>query len=139
MEKSLKADGQLLASAHFAHKVHARISFLEEDELFDHQKPFAFRYGVNVTIPQTNTRMKSYPVEMIDIRGFEKEFSLENSGFEIMDVGKPVSYEDMHDQKKVRAYFKVLEDLLKLRLGALHVEVFRHAVFGPEISHPFGD
>lgn len=107
----------------------AEIYFLEENHLFESEKPFAFRYKPeDWQVPQTNMTMKPYPVFISDIRGREADFSLEVNGFEIMDVGDDIGYQDFFDPKLVQRYFRKLEQQLKDRLQARHVEVFRHGV-----------
>jgi hypothetical protein len=110
-------------------EISSDIFFLEENELFTAEKPFAFRYSCGENGPsQTNMNMKSHPVVLKNIRGLEPLFSLENNGFEVIDVGNTVSYEEYHDKETVKSYFRILEMLIQKRLSASHVEVFRYGV-----------
>lgn len=105
------------------------IHFLQQNALFDTEKPYAFRYDVSEQgVSQTNMEMQPRPCVLTDIRGFESQFSLGKQGFEIMDVGNDIPYEHFFDEQLIQPYFRSLEKLLQKRLGASRVQVFRHGV-----------
>jgi hypothetical protein len=109
--------------------VRSEIHFLNHDDIFKEEKPFAFRYDVDrEATAQTNMTMKPRGVDLYDFRGREKSFTLEKNGFEVLDVGDQVSYEGFHDKDMVGNYFEILRKLLAARLGARKVEVFRYGV-----------
>ena len=106
------------------------LHFLQPKPLFDTEKPFAFRYDVAAQgIPQTNMELGPHPCTVTNIRGIEDRFTLEQHGFEVIRVGDTIPYEDFHDEVAVGGYFRVLEDVLKKRLGASSVQAFRHGVW----------
>ncbi|KAL8305074.1 hypothetical protein RB598_003022 [Gaeumannomyces tritici] len=110
-------------------KVESEIHFLQRSNLFGTEKPYAFRYHVDAPeVQQTNMTMSPALVTIRNIRGFEHHFSLESTGFEVIDVGETIPYESFFDGAAVELYLRGLERLLKSRLGALHVEVFRYGI-----------
>lgn len=108
--------------------------FLTHNELFMTEKPYAFRFALTdhdipANIPQTNMKMECKENIIIkDIRGHEKQFSLEKTGFEVLSHTSEIAYEDFYNPDKVKIYLHELEALLKDRLKASHVQVFRHGV-----------
>lgn len=116
--------------------VNGEIYFLERNDLFIEEKPYAFRYEVEGNgIPQTNMTMKAFPVEIHGIRGFENCFTLENNGFEVMKLEEEIAYSDFYDTRAVRRYFDVIADMIRVRLQASAVEVFRYGVSLPHSKY----
>jgi hypothetical protein len=74
------------------------------------------------------TMKKRDHIEISDIRGREKSFSLDRHGFEVLLHESKLAYEDFYHPEKVSVYLRELEFLLKSHLNASHVEVFRHGV-----------
>ena len=110
-------------------EISADIYFLQPSHAFETEKPFAFRYDVGEhDIPQTNMEMGPHPCTARNIRGVEGSFTLEKHGFEVVHVGDTIPYDDFHDDESLRGYFRVLEHVLKERLGASSVRAFRHGV-----------
>ena len=116
--------------------VEASIYFLKRDNLHHHEKPYAFRYEINSEeIPQSNMRMeKRDNIPIMDLRDSDHEISLEANGFTVMHLESALQYEDFFDEEKVQTYFRELEYLLVMHLGARSVEVFRHGVLFGELS-----
>jgi hypothetical protein len=113
-------------------EVCSEIYFLKENALFATEKPFAFRYDVgDQEVPQTNMEMQPHPCVLRNMRGAENQFSLEKQGFEVLQLGEIISYECFFDDQAVQPYFRKLEDLVKRRLNASQVQVFRHGVSSP--------
>jgi hypothetical protein len=110
--------------------VRGSVYFLERNELYNREKPYAFRYSVeSEVVPQTN--MNHTPVHNIpitDIRGSEAQFSIEENGFAILNHYSELPYEDFYNPQKVNLYLRELEKVLKGHLGAEQVEVFRYNV-----------
>lgn len=108
--------------------------FLTHNDLFMAEKPYAFRFAlkdhdISANIPQTNMKMeRKEDIIIKDIRGHEKQYSLEKTGFEVLSHTSEIAYEDFYNPDKVKIYLHELEDLLKGRLKASHVLVFRHGV-----------
>lgn len=108
--------------------------FLRPSERFKVEKPYAFKFPLeDNSVQQTNMDFDKIKISATNMRGFEKSFSLETNGFAITEFDMALPYEDYHDERLILPYFRQIEDWLKERLGARHVEVFRHGV----IFHPF--
>lgn len=115
-------------------QVSTSMYFLTRNDLFTTEKPYAFRFALtdhdmSANIPQTNMKMERKDDIIIkDIRGHEKQFTLEKNGFEVLSHTSEIAYEDYYRPDKVKIYLHELEGLLKDRLKASHVQVFRHGV-----------
>jgi hypothetical protein len=110
--------------------VQAALYFLVRDDLFLAEKPYAFRFPIDGK-PLSQTNMKMERKELIrinDIRGNEKLFSFDKNGFEVLSHKSELRYEDFYRPEKISTYLRELESVLKDRLKASHVEVFRHGV-----------
>ncbi|KAL8963646.1 MAG: hypothetical protein Q9193_000115 [Seirophora villosa] len=110
--------------------VQSAIHFLKESPSYQHEKPYAFRFGLgSVDIPQSNMEMQIVkPITITDIRGYERDYALDVNGFTILELDSECGYEDFHDPEKVKLYLGELEDLLQSHLGAFKVKVFRHGL-----------
>jgi hypothetical protein len=108
--------------------VSTSIYFMKKTNLHDVEKPYAFRYAVE-GIKQTNMEMeKVADIAIVDIRGKEEMYSLEEHGFEILKLSQEPGYDSLFNEAGLSRYFEILEDLLKKRLGASEVRVFRHGL-----------
>lgn len=63
-----------------------------------------------------------------DVRSIEHEFSLENQGFEVMQLQSTLQYHDFYDDRKLPIWFGEFEETLRQRLGAQKVRIFRHSI-----------
>ncbi|EED16519.1 CmcJ-like methyltransferase, putative [Talaromyces stipitatus ATCC 10500] len=117
-----------------ASHVSTSMYFLASNELFKSEKPYAFRFtlaehGLPSSIPQTNMKMERRDDIIIDdIRGNEKMYTLEKNGFEVITHTSQIAYEDYYEPEKVKSYLQELEEVLKDRLKASHVQVFRYGL-----------
>ncbi|KAF2969732.1 hypothetical protein GQX73_g3868 [Xylaria multiplex] len=110
-------------------KINGEIYFLEKDDIFIEEKPYAFRYDTeDDQIPQTNMTMKPFSIEINNMRGFESYFTLEGNGFEVMKLEEEIPYDYFHNMNTVRKYFDILTSMIRIRLRASSVEVFRFCV-----------
>lgn len=110
--------------------VEASLHFLKKSPLYEEEKPYAFRYELTTDdVPQSNMEMEKIDcVPIINMRTIQDKLSLEVNGFEVVEIESKLSYEDFFDPSKIEIYFRELERLLQLRLGASKVEVFRYGV-----------
>lgn len=110
--------------------VQADIHFLKPDARHQEEKPYAFRYELDIEeVPQSNMEMEKVEgIWITDIRGRESEYSLNTNGFTVLKHQSALDYGDYYDPNRVSIYLRELEDLLKVRLNASKVEVFRHGV-----------
>jgi len=91
---------------------------------------------VSVTVPgvfeSSNVEHEAYPHEITDVRGHERLFSLDKSGFEF--VQDPVPDEliqqirNNEDEEIEEKYYPKIEELLKKHTGADRVFIFDHTV-----------
>ncbi|KAL8731037.1 MAG: hypothetical protein Q9166_003688 [cf. Caloplaca sp. 2 TL-2023] len=110
--------------------IQSAIYFLKENPSYQDEKPYAFRFELgSAEIPQSNMEMQRVePISITDIRGFERHYSLDVNGFEVLELDSHLEYKDFYDSDKVKVYLAELEDLLKRHLGASKVKVFRHGL-----------
>lgn len=114
--------------------VQASIYFLKPNPLYQEEKPYAFCYEISdanaeKSVPQSNMEMERVDgISIRDIRTARERFSVERNGFEVIDIGDVIQYEDFFDESRLQVYFDTLESVLRERLGATKVEAFRHAV-----------
>lgn len=113
--------------------VEASLHFLKKNPLYKEEKPYAFRYELSTDddddVPQSNMEMEKIDcVPITNMRTIEDKLSLEVNGFEVFEIESKLNYEEFFDPGKVQIYFRELERLLQIRLGASKVEVFRYGV-----------
>jgi len=116
----------------------ASVYFFKPEEKFNHEKPYGFHVVPRTTnIAQTNIECeKIHGVSVTDMRGHEKDFSLERNGFAHLDVNTDLTYEDYHDSVKVQIYFRQMEAILKDHLKADQVKVFRYGIRKRDPTYP---
>lgn len=106
----------------------ASIYFMKKNILHEVEKPYAFRYAID-GVKQTNMEMEKMEGILIsDIRGREHEYRMEDQGFEILKLDEESDYDSFFNAAGLSRYFKTLENLLKEKLKASEVRVFRHGV-----------
>lgn len=109
--------------------VEGHVYFLQHDEKFKVEKPYTFKYaGLCRSGPNTNAQFEHRVIALTDMRGNEESFSIEVNGFSILKIENDLTYEDYHDAAGQAQYFRQLEDLIKDRLHARRVKVFRHGL-----------
>lgn len=109
--------------------VQASMFFLTPDELHKQQRPYTFKFPPYNGCPQSNmTHEKINGITVENMRGREDQFQLERNGFTILKVNTGLEYDDFFKQKGVIQYLRLMEGVLKARLGASRVDVFRYGV-----------
>ncbi|KAG0640046.1 hypothetical protein HOY80DRAFT_885307 [Tuber brumale] len=91
---------------------------------------------VSVTVPgvfeSSNVEHEAYPHEVTDVRGHERLFSLDKSGFEFVHNAVPDEIiqhiRNNEDEEIERKYYPKIEELLKKHTGADRVFIFDHTV-----------
>lgn len=113
-----------------ARKIPMRGWFLESDELHQVEKPYAFKFPADAgNLSPTNMKYKRHDEStVIDMRGFEKSFTINKNGFTVLDIDCDLKYEDFNSEEGLSRYFRTVESLLKDHLGASRVQYFRHGV-----------
>lgn len=106
------------------------LRFLKKTAAFEEEKPYAFRYDLEaMDVPQTNMEMEEIAgIKIKDMRGLEMQLTLERDGIEVLRLQSQLKYDDFYVAEKLPIYFKELETLLKTRLCARKVLVFRHGI-----------
>ncbi|EAL85031.1 putative CmcJ-like methyltransferase [Aspergillus fumigatus Af293] len=99
--------------------VQASMFFLTPDELHKQQRPYTFKFPPYNGCPQSNmTHEKINGITVENMRGREDQFQLERNGFTILKVNTGLEYDDFFKQKGVTQYLRLMEGVLKARLGA---------------------
>jgi len=104
--------------------------FLEPDKKHQSEKPYKLQYDPGEGIPRWNCRNQSQSGILIhDIRGKEKQFTVERQGFAVLNLTSRLQAEDFYDEKKVKkVYYDELRQLLKSTFGAKRVEILEHGI-----------
>ncbi len=108
----------------------ASIHFLAHNELYRTEKPYSLRYMGEEQVAQTNIELDKHDdIPIHDIRGWEREFSLQKQGFTISRLSSRMQYRDYSDPGQVIAiYLHEVASHLKKLLGARHVQIYEHLV-----------
>lgn len=64
----------------------ASIWFLEEKELYATVKPYCLAFTPAIKIPRENIERKEVPINVSDLRGFERKFNLDKNGFMVLNL-----------------------------------------------------
>jgi len=113
----------------------ASLKYLRRDPKYEHEKPFSCLIDLTNVPGAEQTNIVSDVFENIvikDGRKHSQEFDLDNTGFELVDVGDHYpasSFEDTEWLKRV--YYPFVEEMVLRKLGAKETRVFEHQV----ISH----
>ncbi|KAH3409722.1 hypothetical protein KXV81_006633 [Aspergillus fumigatus] len=120
--------------------VQASMFFLTPDELHKQQRPYTFKFPPYNGCPQSNmTHEKINGITVENMRGREDQFQLERNGFTILKVNTGLEYDDFFKQKGVTQYLRLMEGVLKARLGASRVDVFRYGIRKRHPMYPISD
>lgn len=107
------------------------ISFMMPRDLYQDEKPYFVTYPVEDTdCPASNVILQTHnDITVNDIRGREREFSIDKQGFTIMELDTGMTPEDFNSEKNIQTkYLPKLARALKAQLGASRVQVFEHIV-----------
>lgn len=104
------------------------VYFLRKEERHKFERPYAFKFDPTDGFPGSNVVNDWIKVHVYDMRGREQEFDMETHGFCIQRIDDPLSYEDYFKPERLETYFKHMEAILKDKLQASKVKVFRHCV-----------
>lgn len=109
-----------------------RVYYFQAGPTFAEEKPYGFKFPPqDARIPRTNMEQHEHDCDVSDLRGKERDFTIEKNGFTVFKLGNTfsMSYEDYHDEEKIQKYFRLLEAMLKAHLQAKDVKVFRWGVW----------
>ncbi|KAF2426280.1 putative CmcJ-like methyltransferase [Tothia fuscella] len=104
--------------------------FLKRDEKHKTEKPYKLQYDPGKEISRWNCKNEATSdIRVHDIRGHEKDFTLEKQGFAVLKLNTKLAPEDFDDDMKVKkVYYQGLCCLLKDTLGARRVEILEHGI-----------
>jgi hypothetical protein len=113
--------------------IETSICCLDKLEIYKHEKPYELRFHHDGDFPRTNLKVSIHdhiPVE--DVRGYEKELSLEKNGFCVMELGVSLTADDFSDTNLIESeYLPQVAEALKARVGASRVQVHDYVVSCP--------
>ena len=105
------------------------MNFLNRDELYQHEKPYQFRYNVADGIPRSNLRhSKQESLKIHNMRGREEQFSFEKNGFTVLKLDEELSYDDFDTPAGISRYLNIVAKQLRLKLNADTVQVYQYLV-----------
>lgn len=106
------------------------LQYLEDNPLYDHEKPVQVTPNFADLENKTNVRLASGPVETIrDVRGKADQFSLDNNGFQYIKA--PTQFTNWSSQPALaQSYLPELEGLLRREIEGCDEIMFY--VSGPQ-------
>lgn len=111
------------------------IDFLARDVLYDKQKPYRMKFVPPSGLPWSNIRTEIQPQKIEDIRGREKDFSLDTTGFSLESFDSGMTFEDFNDHDKiVQTYLPNVSRLLKSMLNPSRIQIFEFLVRSPSCA-----
>ncbi|MEN0077234.1 MAG: CmcJ/NvfI family oxidoreductase [Paracraurococcus sp.] len=103
--------------------IHAPLNYLKPIA----ERPRRYVAAPPPGVPETNIETEAHVVPVEDGRGREAEFTLDRSGFALIEV--PTGFADWYDPAAVRArYLPEVERVVRQALGATRVVAFDHNV-----------
>lgn len=103
-------------------------------------KPYSLRYEPPEGFPRSNFASEAHDQSIEDVRGREKELSIQKQGFALLTIEPHMSYEDFDNKDKVESiYFKQVAEGLRTLLDASRVQIFEHVVstFDSLLGHQY--
>jgi hypothetical protein len=102
--------------------------FLARDKLFEIEKPYSLRFPPYEDLPQSNIKREKFKVVINNMRKGELP-TLEQKGFQIMDMESSMHYSDFEDEEQIKSlYLPEVEAALLKELNGRHVHVIDFAV-----------
>lgn len=115
-----------------SNQVKASLKYLACDSRYLTEKPYTCLMDLSDVPGAAATNIVSDVVSDIsvtDVRDSTAELSLDQHGFEVLDVGRGFSIGDFEDQEWIKkAYYPFICKLLVDKLGAKEAHVFEHQV-----------
>lgn len=115
-----------------SNQVKASLKYLAPDPKYLKEKPYTCLVDLSGIPGAAATNIASDIVSEIpvtDVRGSTEELSLDEHGFQILDVSKSFSISDFEDQEWIKTiYYPFICELLVRNLGAKQAHVFEHQV-----------
>jgi hypothetical protein len=110
--------------------VQTSLYYLAKLPLYEEEKPYFLNWPV-AGVPgaeQTNLSHKRQEnINVYDIRGREADFSIDEQGFQLVNLVTKVGNDDFENDATVREkYYPEVVDLVKRELGASAAFVFEH-------------
>jgi len=114
----------------YVHTTTTALYYLKDKPEYKVEKPFVFNMPMG-GIPGAKQMNLEYErrdsVVLIDIRGREEQFKIDQYGFELVKHDTSFTYEDFDDELAIRSiYYQEIEELVKKKLGACKAKVFDH-------------
>ena len=104
---------------------------LDRLELYRKEKPYEMRFHPPGDFPRKNLHIsKYYDIPVEDVRGREKDLSIDKNGFAVMELDASMSSEDFGDREAITSrYLSKVAERLKECLGASRVQVHDYLVY----------
>ncbi|KAI9930218.1 hypothetical protein ASPWEDRAFT_167886 [Aspergillus wentii DTO 134E9] len=121
-----------------AENVLTSMYFLDRDALWEKERPYLLKFDPPEGFAKSNVHYtKQEGIYVEDIRGREKEFTLEQHGFELIHLAVNMQPEDFRNESQLKAlYFPVIAEQLKSFLGAERVQVHDYAIRKSHVEFP---
>lgn len=106
--------------------VRATLKLFKPLNIHKHEKPFICEFSVK-GLPgarPTNVELEPHQVLIHDIRGFERQFTLDQNGFEIIQHETSLALDDFTNHSKIEShYLGECQELVRQHCGAKQVAV----------------
>ena len=110
--------------------LHAPLGFLDRDERYAKEKPYALRYSPADDIPMDNIVKKVVnDVELYDIRNLPAPLSFDENGLTVRSIQSEMAYEDWFDGEMIKnIFFPELRKNLEGLFGTSNIQIFEYKV-----------
>lgn len=108
--------------------------FLGRSTEWSEEKPYELRFKPPNGFPWHNISKQEHSGVVIhDIRGREHEFSLEKTGFSLLDITEPFPREKMNDVEYIKSkFFPSVAQIVKQHMNAERVQIYDYVVGDPK-------
>lgn len=109
--------------------VNATLSFLADDGLYLTERPYSLKFEAPAGLRRSNILVEKHQQNIEDVRGLEKNLTLDENGFVLVHLDTEMTYEDFEEEDRVKAVYLVeVAEMLQKLVGASRVQVFEYVV-----------
>lgn len=107
--------------------INAILGYLADDELFLEERPYCLKFEAPDGLRRSNIQVEHRQTIIEDIRGHEKDFTIDKSGFALVSFDSKMAYEDFDNERKiVSVYLAEAAEILQQLVGAFRVQIFEY-------------
>ncbi|KAH8821381.1 hypothetical protein F5884DRAFT_84977 [Xylogone sp. PMI_703] len=109
--------------------VNAILGYLADEELYLDEKPYCLKFEAPAGLSRSNIQVEHHLQTIEDIRGREKDFTLDKNGFTLVSFDTRMAYEDFSNENKiVSVYLAEAAEIVQRLVGAFRVQIFEYVI-----------